>query len=200
MKKVAVIGASGNMGKRYALILEKYCHCEVVRIDIDTHSKIDDLVSCDGIIIATPTENHIDDILHYAQWKKPILCEKPISKSILKLRCLLAVPDLDLSMINQYHFLDSNGEGQTIYNYFKTGSDSLYWDCINIIGTARSIYEIKNDSLVWKCYLNGRGIGISEMDSAYIDNIVCWVNGWRNKDYILPTHQKVLEAINAQKG
>jgi hypothetical protein len=196
MKKVAVIGANGNMGRRYAMILEQFTDCEVVKIDINNHFHVDH-TDCDGYIIATPTENHIMDILHYVQWRKPILCEKPISKSILKLRSLMSLPDLDLSMINQYHFLDSAGEGHTSYNYFKTGSDSLYWDCINIIGTARSTYQIENDSLVWKCSLNGGIVDISEMDMAYINNIQLWVNGWRNKEYILPTHMKVLETINA---
>lgn len=199
MKKVAVVGASGNMGRRYALILEQFCNCEVVRIDLDNRFNVDHS-DCDGYIIATPTENHIGDILHYAQWKKPILCEKPISKSMLKLNCLMATPDLDLSMINQYWFLDWHKEiGHTSYNYFKTGSDSLYWDCINIIGTARTTFDIKNDSLIWECKLNGCYASISEMDQAYIDNIWHWVKGWRNKDYILPTHMKVLEAINDQE-
>ncbi len=160
MKKVAVIGASGNMGRRYAMILEQYCGCEVVRVDIDTHSKIDDLVSCDGIIIATPTDNHVEDILHYGRYQKPILCEKPISKSILKLRCLMATPDLDLSMINQYYFLKLMRFGneyiddESYYHYFKSGADSLAWDCINIIGLAKGPVEVSNDSLIWRCRIN----------------------------------------------
>ena len=198
MKKVAVIGASGNMGRRYTMILEQYCLCRVIRIDIDSILGIE-FLTCDGFIIATPTETHFEIIKELACHDKPILCEKPITKSIDELKAILELPDLDLSMINQYEFLDSENEGHTIYNYFKTGSDSLYWDCINIIGTARTTFEVKNCSLIWNCGLNGVLLSISEMDQAYIDNIFGWVTGWRNKDYILPTHLKVLEHIN-EKG
>jgi hypothetical protein len=195
MKKVAVIGASGNMGRRYALILEKYCDCEVVRVDLN-NTITADVSECDGFIIATPTSNHIADILTYSQWKKPILCEKPVTKSMLKLRGILADKDLDLSMINQYDFLDvKNYEGHTEYNYFKTGSDGLLWDCINIIGTARSSYCVLNERLVWECQLNGKKLDLRDMDHAYVHNITEWVDGWRNKDYILPAHEKVWRKI-----
>lgn len=88
----------------------------------------------------------------------------------------------------------------TWYNYFKTGNDGLLWDCINIIGTARGPYFIKNDSLIWDCQINGWPIDLRDMDQAYIWNLQDWVKGWRNKDYILPTHLKVLEAINDKKS
>jgi hypothetical protein len=194
MIKVAVIGASGNMGRRYALILEKYCDCEVVRVDLN-NTITADVSECDGFIIATPTSNHIADILTYSQWKKPILCEKPVTKSMLKLRGILADKDLDLSMINQYDFLATNDDGRTEYNYFKTGSDGLLWDCINIIGLAKSSYDIKNSALVWSCMINGHSIDLRNMDFAYINNIRAWVTGWRNKEYILYAHEKVWRKI-----
>jgi hypothetical protein len=198
MKKVAVIGAYGNMGKRYALILEKYCNIEVVRIDMHNHISCDHS-DCDGYIIATPTENHLIDICIYSQWKKPILCEKPIIKTKDDYTALIEImtSDVDLSMINQYEFLDDkSSEGHTFYNYFKTGKDDLSWDCINIIGLARSSYDIKNDSLVWNCQINGTPIFIGDIDDSYIMNIKAWVNGqWRNKSYILPAHMKVLSHV-----
>lgn len=197
MRKVAVFGAHGNMGKRYCLILERYCNCEVVRIDIlEYHHSIVELEGCDGFIIATPTNTHIELIKFLIPYKKPILCEKPITKSIMQLQTLMSYSDLDLSMINQYEFLDYNlAKGHTSYNYFKTGNDGLLWDCINIIGTARSSYDVSNTSLIWKCQLNGEMLDLSAMDQAYIDNITAWVNGWRNKDYIFPTHEKVSRRV-----
>jgi len=203
MKKIAVIGANGNMGRRYAMILEQFTDCEVVRIDWENRYKRDGH-DCDGFIIATPTKCHLDDIQYYSHYDKPILCEKPITKDIDDLKEILDLPDLDLSMINQYHFLEDRmgpipGILPTFYNYFKTGNDSLFWDCINIIGTARGSFDIKNDSLVWECQINGWPIDLRDMDEAYIWNIQDWVKGWRNKEYILPTHLKVVEAINAKE-
>jgi hypothetical protein len=204
MKKVAVIGANGNMGKRYAMILEQFTACEVVKVDIGTHKNIDEFTTCDGFIVATPTETHLNVIKFLGPFRKPILCEKPITKDIDQLEILINDYDIDLSMINQYHFLEDRmgpipGVLPTWYNYFKTGNDGLLWDCINIIGTARGPYSIKNDSLVWDCQINGWPIDLRDMDEAYIWNITDWVKGWRNKEYILPTHLKVLEAINAKE-
>ena len=196
MRKVAVFGAYGNMGKRYSLILERYCNCEVVRIDLLDYLHTIDLNTCDGYIIATPTGSHVDIIKKLIPYKKPILCEKPITKSLMELQTLMSFEDLDLSMINQYNFFDNPLlEGHTTYNYFKTGNDGLLWDCINIIGTARSSYDVSNTSLIWKCKLNGRAIDLREMDHAYISNISAWVDGWRNKEYILPAHEKVSRRI-----
>jgi len=197
MKKIAVIGARGNMGMRYAMILKCYCDVEVVEIDMHNHISCDH-TDCDGYIIATPTENHLIDICVYKQWKKPILCEKPIIKTkddYYNLVDLMA-EGMDLSMINQYAFLDHGNDGHTEYNYFKTGKDGLMWDCINVIGTARSSYDIKKTNLVWKCILNGDRVNLADIDKSYIDNITAWVKGWRNTDYILEAHSKVLGALN----
>jgi hypothetical protein len=191
MKKVAVYGANGNMGTRYCKILERYAGCEVVRIDITDfgETNIDD--TCDGFIIATPTNTHVKLISALKHFNKPILCEKPITKSILDLEQILT-EDIDLSMINQYEFLDDvDRSGDTSYDYFKTGTDGLIWDCINVIGTARAEYNVSNHSLIWQCKLNGRKINLEWMDEAYIRNICAWTEGWRNKGYILDAHKKV---------
>jgi len=193
MKKIAVIGAKGNMGQRYCLILEKYCSCEVVKYDIDSLLLFDDITKCDGFIIATPTDHHFEMIKILQGFNKPIFCEKPITKDVDALKSLLE-SDIDLSMINQYEFItDKEAEGDTYYNYFKTGNDGLYWDCINIIGLAKGNVTIANDSLIWDCKINGQRLSINKMDYGYIRNIVAWVKGWRNKDYILGAHKKVVE-------
>jgi hypothetical protein len=201
MKKVAVIGASGNMGLRYSMILKEYCYVDVIEVDMHNHITCD-LSECDGFIIATPTDNHLIDICVYKQWKKPILCEKPIVKTKQDYDCLIQVitSDVDLSMINQYEFLNKGNKGHTEYNYFKTGKDGLMWDCINVIGTAKSSYDVKKSSLVWECVLNGDRVDFANIDKAYIANIKAWVNGWRNKEYIIMAHEKVLGAINAGKN
>ncbi len=199
MKKVGVWGSAGNMGKRYCKILEQY-GCEVVRIDLGTRGIIEnlELLNIDGFIIATPTKTHLDILEFLIPFKKPMLCEKPITKHILELQRILSFENIDLSMINQYEFLeDKSSEGHTEYDYFKTGQDDLIWDCINIIGLARSSYDIKDNSLIWNCSINGKKLSISDMDRAYIENIMAWVEGkWRNKSYILPAHAKIITHIN----
>lgn len=201
MKKVAVVGANGNMGRRYKLILEQYCECEVVPIEIDGYRDPSD---CDGIIIATPTNTHYELIKFYHNFGKPILCEKPICKNPEQLKELMALPGIDLSMINQYEFMleeNENSDKRTTYNYYRTGNDGLLWDCINIIGNAVDSYDINNNSPVWLCKINGDIFDIKDMDYAYISNISEWKFGWRNKEYILTAHEKVWRAIdNATKA
>jgi hypothetical protein len=194
MKKIVVIGSKGNMGRRYALILE-HIGCEVIGVDLIDGQRV--IPKADGYVIATPTDSHYDIIRYTLPFQKPILCEKPISKNMIELQTLLSIDNLDLSMINQYEFLiNPNYTGHTIYNYFKTGNDTLHWDCINIIGLAKQSYDIKNDSLVWRCVINGQELNIADMDLAYINNIKGWVEGWRNKEYILTAHAKVMKHLS----
>lgn len=199
MKKIAVIGASGNMGRRYAMILEQYTSCHIVRIDVDNMNT--DISDCDGFIVATPTDTHFDVLCKLAMHQKPILCDKPLIKSRLKLKSLMSYDGLDISMINQYEFMiNPKSKGHSYYNYFKTGGDGLLWDCMNIIGLAESSVKVNNQSVIWQCVINGEYLNITDMDTAYIDNIVSWVCGWRNKDYILKAHDKVWGMINDQES
>ena len=201
MKKVAVIGGMGNMGRRYALILKKYCDCEVVVWDLKMGASNIKLDDCDGFIIATPTDTHYTMIRVFMLYGKPILCEKPVITNQEKFRTLLSFESLDLSMINQYEFLvDEHGEGHTQYNYFKTGGDSLLWDCMNIIGLAKTTHEVSNDSLIWSCTINGQELSIRDIDMSYIDNIVAWTKGWRNKEYLIHAHEKVWGLLYAKES
>ena len=189
-KRIVVIGAKGNMGSRYCFYL-RYLGCDVVEVDLDSgHTPM----NCDGILIATPTENHIDHIRVAAEFNKPILCEKAISKD-LKLVTDICEADINLRMINQYGYFDLLYEsGATHYNYFRTGNDGLNWDCINIIGIARNEVYISNRSPVWTCCINGRRASLGDMDRAYLWNLQDWlVKEDHNKPYILHAHKKASE-------
>jgi hypothetical protein len=198
MKKIAVIGGLGNMGRRYALILKHLGH-EPIVIDFGSQgtNHPGDIKKADGIIIATPTKNHVSQILEYSEYKKPILCEKPFSKVFAEVEKAVNV-DCPLRMINQYehYMLNWAAAGKTWYNYFKTGDDGLLWDCISIIGLARGEIAIKNDSVIWDCWINGKMLDIRWMDNAYIWMIQDWIAGNNdNKSYILKAHKRVMEMV-----
>ncbi len=194
LKRPLIAGSKGNMGRRYAAILK---HLGVSYLGIDKGDRLPK--GFDSIIIATPTENHLQDILVSMQLGKPILCEKPFSKNVgevLRL-CERAVDtDYPLSMINQYAYLPDGPGGLTEYNNWNHGKDSLPWDCINIIGQAEGEVLLGEDSPIWRCVLNGREQVLCDMDYAYIAMMQSWLSGeTSNIPYIRHAHQKVQEYI-----
>src|SRR5687767_13647152 len=87
---VLVIGASGSMGKRYQAILSSLQIDYVPMDKMHLPYAIDhQAAKSEGIIIATPTETHVDFIKHLSQFKVPILCEKPIVKNLEALTDLM---------------------------------------------------------------------------------------------------------------
>lgn len=196
-KKVFIVGILGNMGTRYKTICEYLGH-EVYGRDKFFPSKFSP-TEADCFIIATPTEDHIDDIGEYSSFGKPILCEKPLTKDIEKLEVLEEFLIRNgrkhlVSMVNQYAQLFKGGSGHTYYKYFKSGKDGLAWDCINILGLGRGKVRLSNDSPVWECKINGKKLSLANMDKAYVRMIHHWLrNPKSNFDYAKKAHLKVIE-------
>ena len=188
-KKIYIVGYNGNMARRYRACLN-YLGIEHCGVDLGGFES-GVIADCDGIIIATPTENHIKMIDRYAAFKLPILCEKAISKVDFEL------PDINLQMVNQYEHCGPFPGGPTYYNCWNTGRDGLAWDCINIIGLADSMPQIENTSPIWKCMINGKELSLNDVDNGYVKMIDSWVkNPKPNIDYIKKAHQKVKDYIN----
>lgn len=200
-KKILVIGGLGNMGKRYCTILD------YLNVDYGIYDKkmfktsLKKYKLYDGFIICTPTRTHFEIIKELRKYKKPILCEKPITKSVKEIAEILSWDDINLRMINQYEYFFKDetvdqvqvGRRQDHYNYFKTGEDGILWDCINVIGTnhCKDLWK-KNDSPIWKCQIRGKTLNIADMDHAYIWNVKDWLEKDNdNIDYIRRIHAKI---------
>ncbi len=184
------------MGRRYGAILD-YLKIDWEGIDIGDKPTKD----YDGVIIATPTANHLEDIEYYAT-DYPVLCEKPISKNFgyVKGICRMAkIQSWSLRMVNQYEYLTNpKSNGPSFYDYYNHGKDSLPWDCINILGLAEGAYHLGEKSPVWNCAINGHLLKLSDMDQAYIKMIRDWLSGnFENVDYILKAHEKVRAYIES---
>lgn len=189
MRQVGIIGILGNMGHRYKAILD-YLQVEVCGVDLGYTYRHERFEECDGFIIATPTDMHLDDLERFANYEKPILCEKPITRGRID-----KVKNGELiTMVNQYAYLyDKNSRGETYYDYFKTGRDTIFWDCINIIGLSCNHARLNNTSPIWKCAINGRELSIADMDRAYVKMLMDWtLNHESNWDYAVYAHDKVL--------
>ena len=204
MRRVFIAGINGNMGRHYAAIL-KLLQVEAIGCDPYCADTIEaGMPICDGVIIATPTTTHIELIREFVRYGKPILCEKPFTTSLAELdkfhREFGGYADI-ISMVNQYEFLASPAyEGETYYNYFKTGGDGLEWDCLNIIGLSQGQVHVDNSSAIWTCMINGKKLDLAEIDISYISMIRRWIGGkWKNYEYALSAHEKVARYIEENK-
>ena len=197
IKKVLVVGYLGNMGKRYCSILN---YLGVPWQGIDRHNLKDKLDrDIGGILIATPTSMHFENIVRYSIYDLPILCEKPITKSEQELE---TIGDLcaNLSVLNQYAFMIGNeSKGTTYVDYYNTGADGLAWDCINLVGLSTGDCYLRNVSPVWSIILNGKPLNRSDVDVSYVDCIKHWLDVYPHDfNYIYYSHKRILEYEKSQ--
>ena len=196
---ILIVGSEGSMGRRYQAIL-RHLGIPFRKSDIDTPSKTFQRYckEAEGIIVATPTDTHFDLVVSMAGLKVPILCEKPLSRNKNQLdliRKLVEKHGLNLTMTAQYSmFDDKRTKGDTVYNYFRTGNDGLYWDCIQPIGLARGLVFVDNTSPIWTCRLNGKDLRLGDMDQAYVDFVDQWLlHPGCDIGEVIDMHHKVME-------
>lgn len=177
---ILLVGADGNMGGRYQAVL-RFLNEEYVGVDKqhNRHYVAQQAAASDGIIIATPTDTHLDLLRDFHAYGKPVMCEKPLSKDpkgLSEVLDLYRKSGTPLNMIYQYQELaNPHSVGTTIYDYFRHGSDGLAWDCIQIIGLAKWALEISEASPYWTCAINGWTLELSDMDGAYVNHIEHWM-------------------------
>lgn len=202
--RLLILGSNGNMGRRYASICKQQ---KIPFIGVDKNDKLPtDYIT--HAIVATPTDQHIIDIMKLRfryKNKLKVLCEKPIVKlKDLSELDILKGKHHDYYMVNQYaYYMESIGEirsdGVTSYNYYNSGKDSIAWDCIQLIYLAKQRIELKNDSPVWKCTINGFHLSRELIDNCYIrmiqdftSNFAIYRRPW-GIETIIQAHKKVLE-------
>lgn len=202
---ILLVGAKGSMGKRYQSIL-RFLGKDFIGVDKETddRKRAKLMGECDGVIIATPTESHENLIAEMAPFKKPILCEKPVTKDLGGLIAVtkrLETEGTPFRMMFQYSMLvNPNRIGKTLYNYFRHGQDGIMWDCLQVIGLARGECVLKEDSPVWACMINGQRLSIADMDSAYIAYVQKWfTTPHQDLGAIRGLHERVHEAIASRK-
>lgn len=199
---VLIIGADGNMGKRYEAIL-RHIGFSFFRADIQTSSDFLRTMAqrCDRILIATPTGTHISVIRNMLKYEKPILCEKPLSTDLKEIEWLEHEPlaHKHLQMILQYREMIGSSTRalgvESHYDYFRHGNDGLAWDCIQIIGLSKWAPKLEEKSPVWKCKIDGRILEAAHIDLAYLSFIRKWLSGSQQTSFseILDMHRATSE-------
>lgn len=193
MGRIAILGSNGSMGRRYQAILNSIGK-DYYPLDQYDWQNVKDINNLQGVIICSPTEEHIVN-LRYLKEKKidvPILCEKPVTKSKQEMNEILSM-NQSIQMVNQYkHLANPVSRGKTFYNYYNSGKDGILWDCLNIFGLAKDACEVRKTSPIWTCEINGDKIHIEDMDGAYVDMIKLWlVEPRRNTAYFVKAHNRI---------
>jgi len=195
-----IIGSEGSMGTRYKAILkhlgENFQCTDVMHSEEHVLEKAE---KADQIIVCTPTPSHAVILRNVIPTGKKILCEKPISKSLNELDEIFNLchkHNSNFNMTFQYQELVKNrpySKHLTHYNYFRTGKDGPIWDCLQIIALANGEVEIKNNSPIWTCAINGYALTIADMDGAYVSFIQKWLKNEINQDHnqLFKIHEKV---------
>jgi hypothetical protein len=211
MTPTCVIGANGNMGRRYMAILE-YLNQQPCGVDIG-----EPVPFTRHYIIATPTETHLDVLAklidqHGTNGDLRILIEKPVTKNPDHFDFVLGTKN-KIYMVNQYAYAANQGRIPkgigTSYDYYNSGTDGLAWDCIQLLHLAEGPVWLHTKSPVWRCKVNGRWIPRDSVDHLYIKMIKDFISDnrahgklWGPED-IIKAHEKVLryeETINRGTG
>jgi hypothetical protein len=179
------------MGRRYQAIL-KYLGEPFGRLDVLPGFKVNSLEKYDRFIVATPTSTHLDWVNSLDLYKKPILCEKPLSTHLDEVEEILKV-ESPLSMTMQYRYFDREFfQGESGYDFYNHGKDGLAWDCFQIIALARGEVSVREESPIWKCRLNGEWLDLAKMDHAYVWAVKNFLEGqYLDREHLHAWHSKV---------
>ena len=193
---IYVFGAGGNMGQRYCRILE-FLGQEYTPLEIDGPFNPEEIEykKDDKVIIATPTDSHyyLCKNIRAENQDVSILCEKPLSKIPNRARAMAYA--WDVKMVCNYKYMGGNKNGtsnKTSYNYYKSGCDGIYWDCIQLIyldnGSPQKL-KFNNHSPFWNAELNGVSLRPESVDESYVEMIELFLDG-----NLIQKNEKLIEA------
>ncbi len=195
LSRPLLLGYKGSIGSRYAAIL-RTLGVEYAGVDEGDPAP----ASFDSVIIATPTPLHAEHLAQCARYGVPIMVEKPLATSLpfaLEICDLLDTERVKVRMVNQYrHLPDEGEEGETTYDYYRSGKDGLKWDAISLVALARGKVTLKQESPVWRCRLNGVLVTYPMIENAYVDMIQDFLRNPPTKPetgYMRAAHRKVAE-------
>ena len=191
---VLLVGHRGNMGRRYAAILDclgvNWIGTENLAEDypnsISVHDRFLDTIFS-HIIVATPTDTHTSILRYLHTFPGPVLCEKPITKDVNYEMVLPYYPN-NLFMVNNYNFIEFHNDQQNDYNitwydFYNSGKDGLAWDCLQLIVLDNGgMLQFKNESPVWSAGIDGLKIVRDSIDRSYVKMIDAFIS---NRDHQL---------------
>lgn len=195
-----LIGADGNMGRRYRAIFN-YLNEPFTPLEIGyTLPRLKLLVKgVSHVVVASASNAHIDNLwdLSEVNCTVPILCEKPVVTLPEHLDSVLSY-DLNLYVVNQYQHLVPEGVRvkNATYDYYNTGRDGIFWDCFQLFAIAEQNVTLRNKSPYWTCIFDQYHVPFALMDLAYIQMIRDFLGEKKRvwgKDVIERTTKRIFE-------
>jgi hypothetical protein len=200
------------MGKRYQAIMDYLdiayvCYDIKLCYDIKRGISLSDFITgndtyIDRVIIASPTPTHYSVFKSLTKhlFQPKILCEKPLSTDLNE---VLEMVKYGVNTMMQYRYLRQDKtystEHDSSYNYFRSGSDGIAWDCFQIIAFHNGPLEqisLKSNSPIWKCSINSDALSIRHMDRAYVDFFKAWLAGDKmDENFVFIAHKRVLSYL-----
>jgi hypothetical protein len=187
---ILIIGASGNMGKRYSAIVSYLGH-RAVCLDINNDIAHYLAYHKGPAIIASPTAEHLVHIEQCLEYSIPCLCEKPLHKNndpeyISDLEMAAYGKDVDIRMVCNWKFAYDIARNEmrgilpecsnsVSYNCWNTGKDGIAWDCIQLFHFDASP-ELKNDSPYLIARINNVDITEKHIAQSYVEMIKAWLS------------------------
>lgn len=183
---ILLIGGLGSIGSRYRAILdylgEKYVVWDTANIETSRIMPVD----FDAAIIATPTETHFNYCKVMEALRKPYLCEKPITKN-------RGMPLINGYSVCNYKYLIEPGQ-QIHYNYYKTGSDGLLWDCCQLIYLDPNAVLLTT-SPRWILLADNQDITYRQLENSYVSMIRDFVKGNYKKLWTIEEGLAMTDAV-----
>jgi hypothetical protein len=204
---IVIIGAKGNMGRRYSAILKRM---GVDTVEFDLEDNLSLPVTADpawrGVIIATPTDTHYNLCRWCLAWNIPVLTEKPLDKDLCRVAEICGLYDLakvPLYMVCnwQYAGMGTNypGDNEIEYRCYNTGNDGYHWDLIQLHYLARPGQLLLDLGYPgFECIIGGEKITREDIDESYKAMMVDFLKAchgmrhqlWDTKD-IIKSHEGV---------
>ena len=164
---ILLVGGLGSIGQRYQAIL-KYLGVAYQVFDPAQGDK-DIPTDWTQMIIASPTGTHVGWCLHAEHRDKPYLCEKPLTKSGGN------IPISQGYMVCNYKYLIEPGQS-VFYNYYKTGTDGLLWDCCQLVYLDPAA-TLLTTSPRWHLTANSQPITYRELENSYVSMLRDFTKG-----------------------
>ena len=166
---ICIVGGRGSIGRRYQAI------CNHLKIpfqvyDVEERLNQEEMPEATHFIVCTPTHTHIDVLNDLKSYGKPILCEKPISKSPQQIN----IPKC--YTVCNYKYLVTDQTPFIEYDFFHSGRDGLTWDCCQLI-YLDPMCELKNQSPFWTLKINGKEILYRQVEQSYVSMIQDFYKG-----------------------
>lgn len=204
--RVLVIGGNGSMGRRYVAIL-KHLKEDVYFVDNEFTSY--QLLPCfDAFVVATPTSNHFPMLKMLASLGKPVLCEKPLCQRGLEIEDIerrAIQSNTDIRMVCNWKYainlamtraqkIAVEGEMEIEYNYFDSGKDGFFWDCIQLIHLAGR-FKYDRTHPAFEAKVNGIDVTLEHIHASYVLMVSEWLHGDKSKLWNLEDALKATKKV-----